>query len=88
MTKKKIKYAIVLFALLFFCLSIPRIFAIFKETKSNELNITIKHPSYTVTFNPNQGVVNPTSIVVVYGHMMRCQRLVEQVLSLMDGMML
>ncbi len=68
MTKKKIKYAIILFALLFVCLSMPHILAIFKETKSKELNISIKHPSYTVTFNPNQGVVNPTSIVVVYGH--------------------
>ena len=68
MKNKKVKYAIIVFALLFVCISIPRIFAIFKETKSKELNLIITHPSFTVTFNPNQGTVDPTSKTVVYGH--------------------
>ena len=61
MKNKKVKYAIIVFALLFVCISIPRIFAIFKETKSKELYLSITHPSFTVTFNPNQGTVDPTS---------------------------
>ena len=65
---KKIKYVIIVFVLLFVCISMPHILAIFKETKSKELSLSIKHPSYTVTFNPNQGTVDPTSIEVVYGH--------------------
>ena len=68
MKDNKVKLVIVLSVLLLFIIAIPYTLAIYKETKSKELNLSITHPSFTVTFNPNQGTVEPTSKTVTYGH--------------------
>ena len=68
MKNKKVKLVIVLYVLAFVLLSIPFAYGIFKETKSKELNLSITHPSFTVTFNPTGGTVSPTSKTVTYGH--------------------
>ena len=64
--KKIIK---VIFLVLFLCLlTVPSAFALYRETATKILNISINSPSYTVTFNYDDGVTASTTKSVTYNH--------------------